>query len=153
MLDSAMGMRSPAESREKIAPNLAAACYAHKGVTDEQSRQLMPARARQPFSAWAAQAETIASSDYGGWSCGGEPAATPRREREKRQPPRPERPAARAPRHRRGRDPSDRFRTSAAAPRFSDAGRSFPQKRDRRRRRRRNRARACAPDWRRLQAG
>src|ERR1700722_11719880 len=102
MLDSAMGMRSPAESREKIAPNLAAACYAHKGVTHEQRSALVPATARRPFSARAARAETIASQDCGGGSCGGEPAATPRREREKRQPPRPEQPAARAPRHRRG---------------------------------------------------
>jgi hypothetical protein len=44
-------MRSPAETREKIAPNLAAARYAHKGVGGEQNRRIRAVTTAASFNA------------------------------------------------------------------------------------------------------
>src|SRR3984957_8076218 len=80
---------------EKIAPNLAAAPHAHKSDDGEQSRRTRAVTIAASLNAQAGWAEQTAWSDYGGWSCGGEPEpALARWERGKSQPPRPARAAA-----------------------------------------------------------
>src|SRR5580693_10207870 len=120
MLDSAMECDLRQNRVKKIRAELRGGLLRSQGRHPRTaSNVLTPARA--PFSVRMARAETI-ESDYGGGSCGAAPAPAPPRRRgwEQRRMPQAERPAAQAARHRRERDPSDRFRTSAAAPRSSD---------------------------------